>query len=170
MNDRTAPPEAGATATRPRVVRTVVEIAAPPSRVFEALTDPEELAAWWGGDDARLVDARSEPWPGGAWSVRLVTRDAAEWSVEGEYRVVDEPRRLEQTWRADDEEGPSVVRYDLEPIELDGAEGTRLAVTHSRPATIAAAARASAGASDWAHGLSWLAARLRQPHRATVLA
>ena len=28
-----------------------VEVAAPPERVYAALTDPAELAAWWGSDE-----------------------------------------------------------------------------------------------------------------------
>ena len=113
----------------PRVLRTVVEIAAPPARVFEALTDPRELATWW-DDDASSTSCESDPRPGGEWHVRTVDPDGGEHTVGGEYRVVDPPHRLEQTWRADDEADASIVRYDLEPIAIDGSEGTRLTVTH----------------------------------------
>ena len=33
------------------VVKAEIEIEAPPERVFHSLTDPGELAAWWGSDD-----------------------------------------------------------------------------------------------------------------------
>ncbi|HKG95167.1 MAG TPA: SRPBCC domain-containing protein [Gemmatimonadaceae bacterium] len=125
----------------PRVVRTVVDIAAPPARVFEALTDPRRLAAWWGGDGARVLDCDADVRPGGAWRVRTAEPpNGAEREAAGEYRVVDPPRRLEQSWRATGDEGPSVVRYDLEPLDVGGADGTRLTVTHTGPSAPSACA------------------------------
>jgi uncharacterized protein YndB with AHSA1/START domain len=114
----------------PRVVRTVVDIAAPPEQVFEALTDANELAAWWGRDESRVVGSEADARPGGAWQVRTVDRDGTEQTFGGEYRVVDSPHHLEQTWQGSDDVEPSVVRYDLEPLEVDGTDGTRLTVTH----------------------------------------
>lgn len=125
----------------PRVVRTIVEIAAPPAEVFEALIDPRELAAWWTGDDASTLDCESDARPGGAWRVRTLESDGVERTVGGEYRVVDPPHRLEQTWQDADDAAPSLVRYDLEPIPVDGAEGTRLTVTHTAPTALACGAR-----------------------------
>jgi uncharacterized protein YndB with AHSA1/START domain len=115
----------------PRVVRTVVEIDAPPERVFEALTDARELADWWGGDESRVIESEADPRPGGAWQVRTVDPDGTERTFGGEYRVLDPPHHLEQTWQSSDDAEPSVVRYDLEPLDLDGTDGTRLTVTHA---------------------------------------
>jgi hypothetical protein len=43
-----------------------VEIAAPPERVYTALTDPAELAAWWSAEDAyRTFDWESDLRVGG---------------------------------------------------------------------------------------------------------
>ncbi len=123
--------------TLPHVVRTVIDIAAPPAEVFEALTDPRELAEWWAGDGSCALDCESHPHPGGAWHVRTIGADGAERSAGGEYRVVDPPNRLEQTWQTSDDAAPSLVRYDLEPCEVDGAEGTRLTVTHTSPTALA---------------------------------
>ena len=33
------------------VVKAEIEIAATPARVFQSLTDANELAVWWGSDD-----------------------------------------------------------------------------------------------------------------------
>jgi uncharacterized protein YndB with AHSA1/START domain len=115
----------------PTIVRTVVEIDAPPDRVFEALTDARELAEWWGEGDPRVLDSESDVRPGGTWRVRTIDRDGAEHTFGGEYRVVDPPHRLEQSWQSSDDAEPSLVRYDLEPLEVDGAPGTRLTVTHT---------------------------------------
>ncbi len=163
MTPRPAPPAApdpspAAFAVR-GVVRATVDIAAPPERVFRALTDPAELAAWWaphdgggvGGEGAGRAPAERSPkpsqeWrvdlrPGGRWSLR--TRDAAgrPAAVRGEYRVVDPPRALECSWRASwDDDAETTVRYELAPIEVGGAPGTRLTVTHTGPAATLCAA------------------------------
>lgn len=126
------------------VVRTEIEIAAPPERVFRALTDPRELGAWWGDGTYRTHDWRLDPTPGGAWSARTVDRDGLAGTLAGAVRIADAPRRLEYTWRASADDAESVVRYDLEPVRVDGVPGTRLTVTHVGP-TATAVVRASLG-------------------------
>ena len=116
-----------------------VDIAAAPEEVFRALTDPRELEEWWGSHETHRtrtwrVDAR----PGGEWSVRTTDADGNESTVEGEYLVVEPPRRLEYTWRnSRDGFAPTRVRYDLAPVEVDGVPGTRVSVSHTgiNPAT-----------------------------------
>ena len=137
-----------------------VEIAAAPERVFEALTDPEELAAWWGSDDTyRTRDWETDPRDGGEWSVRTTAPDGTEGSVHGEYLLVDPPRRIALTWRASwDDFAETTVHYELTPIEIDGEPGTRLTVTHTG---FKGAARAEAGAAcarGWERALVLLAA------------
>jgi len=133
-------------------VRATVEIAAPPERVFEALTDPQELAEWWGSAHTyRTRDWRVDARPGGAWSVRTTDADGREATVDGEYRVVDPPRVLELTWRASwDDFVPTVVRYELAPVTVRGVSGTRITVTHTG---VGATACATSGV---VHGAEWL--------------
>jgi uncharacterized protein YndB with AHSA1/START domain len=158
--------EREASDTLPHVVRTVIDIAAPPAEVFEALTDPRELAAWWGGDERRTLDCDSDARPGGAWRVRTIGPDGEEHAVGGEYRVVDPPDHLEQTWQADDDAAPSVVRYDLEPSEVDGGEGTRLTVTHTSHTALAAGASVALPALRRRFEPHWCSTR---PHPAWAL-
>jgi uncharacterized protein YndB with AHSA1/START domain len=101
-----------------------VTVAAPPAAVWEALTDPAELAAWFGADaevDLRVGGAIRFRWPDGSERRGLVVD-------------LDPPRRLAFRWRelrtgaagiaaAD----ATVVAFTLAP---DGA-GTRVAVTES---------------------------------------
>lgn len=104
-----------------------VEIAAAPTRVFQALTS-REVADWWvrpGVFDTRewTGDVRV----GGRWRTTGVARGQA-YALEGEYLEVDPPRKLVHTWRgAGASDAPSVVTYLLEPI--DG--GTRLTLRHT---------------------------------------
>ncbi|MEP6622768.1 MAG: SRPBCC domain-containing protein [bacterium] len=124
-------------------VTTTVDIAASPERVFSALTDPQELAAWWvapdtleqGVDQAWDVDAK----PGGEWSMTSTDREGREAVVRGEYRIVDPPRELEFSWQASwDGYVTSTVRCVLAPVIVDGEPGTRLRVTHVTSSSLAA--------------------------------
>jgi uncharacterized protein YndB with AHSA1/START domain len=112
---------------------TTIDIAASPERVFAALTDPQELAAWWGSETGYRtcdwrVDARTE----GEWSARTIDPSGNEGSIRGAYTVVDPPNALESTWHASwDDDVVTTVRYDLSPTIIDDAPGTRLTVTHA---------------------------------------
>lgn len=114
-------------------ITNTIEIAASPERVFAALTDPQELAAWWGSDDAyRTHDWRVDARTDGEWSARTTDRSGNEGSIRGVYTVVDPPNSLESTWRASwDGEVVTTVRYDLSPIVIDDSPATRLTVTHT---------------------------------------
>jgi len=114
-------------------IETTIELAASPERVFAALTDPQELAAWWGSDDTyRTRDWRIDARPGGEWSARTIDPSGNEGSIHGTFTIVDRPGVLESTWRASwDEMGTTTVRYDLSPAIVHDAPGTRLTVTHT---------------------------------------
>lgn len=111
-----------------RVVETI-ELAASPERVFRALTDPGELAAWWG--DPRMYV--TERWElelrvGGRWRCTGRGAQGGLFEVEGEYLELDPPRVVAFTWRPSwVDVPPTVVRIVLEPTP----SGTRLTWTHS---------------------------------------
>ena len=64
---------------------------APRAHVFAVYTDPELIPEWWGeGTVVEEMDVR----PGGRWRFRT-----AFGVVEGEYREVDPPARLVQTFQ-----------------------------------------------------------------------
>jgi uncharacterized protein YndB with AHSA1/START domain len=64
---------------------------APRAHVFSIWTDPKLIPEWWGGDTVvEEMDVR----PGGAWRFRT-----AYGVVEGEFREVDAPERLVQTFQ-----------------------------------------------------------------------
>jgi uncharacterized protein YndB with AHSA1/START domain len=119
-----------------RIVRESIDIAASPEDVFHALTDPRELAAWLvGADDFAAGEWAADAAPGTSWSAPAMAPDGAPGSVRGEFLVVDSPRRLVSTWHASwDHYARTIVRYELEPVNVEGAEGTRVTVFHSAPA------------------------------------
>jgi uncharacterized protein YndB with AHSA1/START domain len=137
------------------VVKGDVEIAAPVEAVFRALTDPGELAAWWGS----ATDYRTHSWQvdlraGGRWSCQAVdAKDGHKSEVRGEYLTVEPPRLLVFTWEPSWEKyARTTIRYDLTPV----ASGTRLVVTHSGFTTATAAQGHEKG---WGRVLGWLVQR-----------
>jgi uncharacterized protein YndB with AHSA1/START domain len=97
-------------------------IAAPPERVFEAITDPSQLARWWGQSGLyRVTESTSDVRPGGKWSSAGVGADGTKFRVDGEYLEVDPPRRLVHTWNPSYRAGlKTVVYWDLEPQSVHG--------------------------------------------------
>lgn len=136
------------------VVQATVEIAAPPETVFRALTEPEQLVAWWGSPDQYQthgwqVDLRA----GGKWSCQARSAAGA-GEVRGEYLAVEAPRLLEYTWEPSwDEYRRTVVRCTLEPIP----GGTLLRLIHRG---FVADATAQDHATGWTRVLGWLAGHL----------
>lgn len=108
------------------VVMAEIFIAAPPSRVFEAITDLKQRAQWWGMKGLfRVTDYHSDLRPGGKWYEVGITDDGKNFRLEGEYLEIDPPRLLVHTRKADFV-GPftTVVRWELEPHQVHGLHGS----------------------------------------------
>lgn len=132
------------------VVHAQIEIAGPPAAVFEALTDPQQLASWWGGELYRTFDWKLDVRPGGAWSVNTESPTGAQ-RVYGEFLRVEPPHRLAYTWHASwDGFARTEIHYELEAIP----SGTRVRVVHEgftgRPASC------EGHAQGWDFVLGWL--------------
>jgi uncharacterized protein YndB with AHSA1/START domain len=149
------------------VVLAEILIAAPPERVFQAITDPNEMPQWWGQQGMyRVTGWKADLRPGGKWSSVGVGADGSSFQVEGEYLEVDPPRLLVHTWIAS-WSGPlrTVVRWELEPRPVPGLQqrgpqkmvtGTMLRV---RQSGFAAAPKAAHDhAQGWKHVLGWMQA------------
>lgn len=123
-----------------------IEIAAPPERVFQALTDGKQLFEWWGKEPtveltSFEMDARPRgkwhfqcrPAPGaeqGAVGEQLQRNRAQEFEAHGEVLEYVPSKLLVWSWIANWHEHPAhptVVRWELTPTKT----GTRVRVTHS---------------------------------------
>jgi uncharacterized protein YndB with AHSA1/START domain len=107
-----------------------VEVAAPPERVFAALTDPAQLAAWWGAEGVyRTFDWESDLRVGGKRNCQAENKKTGLMStVKGAYLEIDPPRVLAFTWEPSWEKvHPTVVRLELTATP----SGTRVLLTHS---------------------------------------
>lgn len=103
---------------------------APPQKVYEAWTQPQQIARWWGntGSDRAPV-ARVDVRVGGRFHVQFWSPDGEEHNIGGTYLEVAAGRKLVFTWAwysTPDRE--SQVTVDL---KADGAE-TILTLTHEK--------------------------------------
>lgn len=134
------------------VVKAEIEITAPPERVFKALTNAAELAAWWGAHGMyHTTEWQIDLRPGGKWSTVAINADGSRSTVGGEYLEIDPPRLLVHTWRPSwDDFMETTIRYDLQPT----ATGTRVLVTHSGFGD--RAEQATGTGEGWRRVLDWL--------------
>ena len=98
-------------------------IAAPPARVFQAISDPNQLPKWWGQDGLyHVTKSTMDIRPGGKWRSDGVGADGKSFYVEGEYLEIDPPRLLVHTWVGSyDLVGTkTIVRWELEPQTVHG--------------------------------------------------
>jgi uncharacterized protein YndB with AHSA1/START domain len=104
-----------------------VDIAAPIERVFRAIST-DEITKWWGSPELyRTTEYTADLRPGGRWRAVGVGADGHSFSVEGEFREVEPPRKIVQTWcPAWDGGHVTTITYRLEPVE----GGTRVTVRH----------------------------------------
>src|SRR5229473_4158394 len=142
-------------------------IAAPPDRVFQALTDPQQMAKWWGQKGMyRVTECKGDLRPGGKWSSAGVSADGKPFSVDGEYLEIDRPRLLVYTWN------PSfahllktTVRCELEPQDVHGLQhrgpqrvGTGTLVKIRQDGFAGNVQQAQGHSIGWAKVLGWMQA------------
>jgi len=147
------------------VVTAEIFVAAPPERVFQAITDPNQVSRWWGQQGLyHITEWKGDLRPGGKWSSVGVGADGSSFRVDGEYIEVDPPRRLVHTWLASwSGELKTTVTWELEPRDVHGLQqsgpkkigkGTVVKIRHTG---FAGAAPAAIGhAEGWTRVLGWL--------------
>jgi uncharacterized protein YndB with AHSA1/START domain len=142
-------------------------IAAPPERVFEAITDPHQMPQWWGQQGMyRVTEWKVDLRAGGKWSSVGVGVDGKSFRVQGEYLEVDSPRLLVHTWIASwSGTLKTVVRWELEPRNVHGLlhrgpqkVGTGTVVRVRQQGFAGAPKAAIEHAQGWTSVLGWMQA------------
>jgi uncharacterized protein YndB with AHSA1/START domain len=126
-----------------------IQIAAPPERVFQALTNDRDLIRWFSDDSCPVKSWQMDARVGGAYRYRtgkgsVVVNGVDEFECHGEILELVPPRLLVYTWFGNWHENKSlrtVVRWELTP-QLGG---THVKVTHSGLAPEAAALKDYSG-------------------------
>lgn len=97
-------------------------IAAPPARVFQAISDPTQLPQWWGEPGLyHVTKSTMDLRVGGKWRSDGIGADGKSFYVEGEYLEVEPPRLLVHTWVGSySGDMKTVVRWELEPHTVHG--------------------------------------------------
>lgn len=141
-------------------------IAAPPARVFQAISDPHQLPRWWGQEGLyRVTNATMDLRPGGKWRSEGTGADGTLFFVEGEYLEIEPPTRLVHTWFGSFHPQKTVVRWELSPQSVNtlypsgprkSGTGTLVRVTHEGFAgNVKSATEHGEG---WKRVLGWLEA------------
>jgi uncharacterized protein YndB with AHSA1/START domain len=101
---------------------------APPSVVFEAFTDPNELARWWGPEGFSTPSLEFDPRVGESYRIEMQPREGDAFYLTGEFRVVDPPTRLAYTFRWEDPD-PADVETVVDLSFRDFGESTEVVLT-----------------------------------------
>jgi uncharacterized protein YndB with AHSA1/START domain len=152
-------PQSAITADGDSVV-TEIFIAAPPPRVFRALTDENELMRWFTNESCPAKFWKMDARPGGNYSYTTrqgtgVVNNVNEFECHGDILEFDPPRLLVYTWYGNwhqDKSLRTVVRWELTPV----ARGTQVKVTHN------GLAQEEAARKDYAGGWPGVLAQLKK--------
>jgi uncharacterized protein YndB with AHSA1/START domain len=131
-----------------------IQIAAPPERVFQAITDPRQMLQWWGQKEMyRTTKFETDVRVNGKWMSAGVNVTGENFQVSGEYLEVDPPHLLVYTWRATWTGAlKTTVRWELVPHN----HGTLVKIRHSGFTGHADAAKDHG--QGWLRVLSWIQA------------
>jgi uncharacterized protein YndB with AHSA1/START domain len=130
---------------------------APRELLFAVYTDPALVSDWWGPRTTAATVEEMDVRPGGRWRIAVTDSDGSPTGFHGEYREVEAPRRLVQTFEW---EGlPGHVSVETATLE-DLGETTRLTVVSRFDSTEDRDGMLASGMED---GLKDSWARLDEP-------
>ena len=112
-----------------QVLRLTRHLEAPRALVYQAFTDPIELARWWGPEGVQAEEVELDVRPGGRWRNCMVTPKGDRLWVGGVYREVAAPERLVFTWVWEHGDMAGVETVITIILREDGA-GTELTLFH----------------------------------------
>jgi uncharacterized protein YndB with AHSA1/START domain len=87
--------------------------------VFQACTEPDELARWWGPRGFTAPSVELDVRAGGRYRIAMQPPDGELFYLSGEFRQVDPPARLVYTFRWEDpdpEDRETVVSVSLRDL------------------------------------------------------
>ncbi len=134
-----------------------IMIAAPPERIFQALTDSAQVPKWWGQKGVyRCTKFEADLRIGGKWRSSGIDGQGQNFEVSGSYLEIDPPRLLVSTWMATwTGDVQTTVCWQLTSV----AGGTLVKLTHSGLSAHPELAQSYRG---WPRMLGWLQALMER--------
>ena len=121
-------------------------LAASRQRIYRTLTEPAELANWWGPHGFTTPEIELDLSVGGGYRFAMQPPDGDSFHLSGEFLEVDPPTRLAYTFRWDEpdpDDRETVVMLSLDSV----GGGTEISLSHGEFAT---EARLALHRSGWA--------------------
>jgi uncharacterized protein YndB with AHSA1/START domain len=90
---------------------------APRAQVYGAMSDPQELAKWWGPRGFTVPSVDFDPIVGGSYRIAMQPPEGDLFHLSGEFREVEPPARLAYTFRwepPDPDDRETVATLSLE--------------------------------------------------------
>ena len=122
------------------------------------MTDPDELAKWWGPAGFTVPELELDLRAGGRYRITMQPPDAEVFHLQGEFTQVEPPTRLAYTFRWE-EPDPDDVETEVVISLRDVGGGTELILDQG---TFATDARLKLHHDGWTEGLERLARLLQE--------
>jgi uncharacterized protein YndB with AHSA1/START domain len=107
---------------------------APPERIFFLMTEPAELAKWWGPHGFTTPEIELDLNVGGSYRYTMEPPDGEAFHLSGEFLEIDPPGRLVYTFRW--EEPDPADRETVVVLSLDAVgEATEVSLSQGEFAT-----------------------------------
>jgi uncharacterized protein YndB with AHSA1/START domain len=129
--------------------------------LFRALTDPAEIARWWGGRrGGSAVAWQGKPEIGGEWRAEGVFSRGRTFTASGLFLEIEPGKRMVQSWHACwDQLTPTEASFRFEAVE----GGTMLSLVHKGFQGRDAACQTQA--QFWWKVIKWLRSHLQEEGR-----
>jgi uncharacterized protein YndB with AHSA1/START domain len=91
----------------------------PQERIFRALTEPAEVATWWGPQGLAVAEIDLDPRVGGSYRLTMQPPGGERFHLAGEFLEIEPPRRLVYTFRyeePDPDDRQTVVALSLDEV------------------------------------------------------
>jgi uncharacterized protein YndB with AHSA1/START domain len=111
------------------LVRVQRVMPAPRARVFAFLTEPWEVARWWGPTGFTIPSIDSDPSVGGRYRITMQPPEGEVFHVQGEFVALDPPSLISYTFRWE-EPDPDDVETLVTLTLGDLGDSTDLTVEH----------------------------------------
>jgi uncharacterized protein YndB with AHSA1/START domain len=137
------------------VLRMTRTLAAPRRAVWRAMTDPEEIASWWGPRGYSVPSIDFEPVVGATYRIAMQPPGSEPFHLHGQFREVEAPVRLAYTftWEPPDpEDRETLVELTFE----ERGDATEVSLTQGEFATEARLELHDGGWTDSFDGLEAL--------------